>query len=109
MQVLCQALFLTLHDLFENGIWYGHSHSETLSPDVKDTDHGAPAAPQEKKHRMHPLREPSPEVLVNEPEIVGGDVLDYEINTDLQAKWHKIDTNVCTYVLFFLFFFCADI
>ena len=85
MQVLCQALFLTLHDLFENGICYGDSHSETLSPDVKDTDHGAPTAPQEEKYRICPPRAPSPEVLINEPDIVGCEVLDYEINNDLQA------------------------
>ena len=67
---LCQALGLSFNNLFENVIYHGYVHSETLGPDVEDTDYGAPAAPQVEQDRIDSPRTPSPEVLINESEIL---------------------------------------
>ena len=56
-----------------------------MGPYIEGTDHGLPTAPQTEQDHIYPPRIPSPEVLVNEPEVFGDVVLDYEINTDPQA------------------------
>ena len=82
---LSQDLGLPLCDLFENGIYHGHIHSETLGLDVIDADHGASTAPQVGQCWIDPPRVPSLELLIHDLEYFGEAVVEYEIKTDSRA------------------------
>ena len=82
---LRQELGLALHDIFENGVHHGNTHSETLEPDVEDADHEASVAPQREQDRIDPPRLSSPDVQIHDPECFCEAVVDYETNTDLQS------------------------
>ena len=82
---LRQELGLKLHNVFENGVHHGNTHSETLEPDVEDADHEASAAPQTEQDWIDPSRLPSLDVKIHDPEHFYEAVVDYEINTDLQS------------------------
>ena len=79
---LRQALGMPLNDLFENQIYHGHIHSETLGDDVEDADNGASASPRLEQPQIDPPRRPSPEVQIPQQEYFGDAVVNYKINED---------------------------
>ena len=79
---LYQALGITLHGLFESGVYHRCVHSETLGPDIEYNDHRTSAV-QLEKSPISPTRTPSTQLQLASQEPLGEAVFDYEIKNDL--------------------------